>query len=37
MLRNYLLGNQVIFDTLKREVLTTDKIISLGGREAAIF
>lgn len=37
MLRNYLLGNQVIFDTLKREVLTTDKIISLGGREAAIL
>lgn len=37
MLRNYLLGNQVIFDTLKREVLTTDKIISLGGREASIL
>ncbi|GIB18639.1 transcriptional regulator [Vibrio cholerae] len=37
MLRNYLLGNQVIFDTLKREVVTIDKIIGLGGREAAIL
>ncbi|EGQ7740986.1 winged helix-turn-helix domain-containing protein [Vibrio parahaemolyticus] len=37
MLRNYLLGNQVIFDTLKREVISPEQIISLGGRESAIL
>ena len=37
MLRNYLLGNQVIFDTLKHEVMSPEQIISLGCREAAIL
>lgn len=37
MLKNYLLGDHVIFDTLKREILAHDKIVSLGGREAAIL
>ena len=35
--RNYVLGNQVIFDILKREIVASDQAVSLGGREAAIL
>ncbi len=37
MERNYVLGNQVIFDILKREVVASDHVVNLGGREAAIL
>ncbi|MFW7525787.1 winged helix-turn-helix domain-containing protein [Vibrio ostreicida] len=37
MERNYVLGNQVIFDILKREIVATDQMVNLGGREAAIL
>ncbi|GEM77462.1 winged helix-turn-helix domain-containing protein [Vibrio sagamiensis] len=37
MERNYVLGNQVIFDVLKREIVACDHVVNLGGREAAIL
>ncbi|AYV25078.1 winged helix-turn-helix domain-containing protein [Vibrio mediterranei] len=37
MERNYILGNQVIFDVLKREIVASDGVVNLGGREAAIL
>ncbi|MCF5857735.1 winged helix-turn-helix domain-containing protein [Aeromonas veronii] len=37
MMRNYVLGNQIVFDVLKREVVSPTQTIMLGGREAAIL
>ncbi|CAH8236233.1 VttRB [Vibrio aestuarianus] len=37
MMRNILIGEDVCFDTLKREIVTARKRIILGGREAAIL
>ncbi|EKH9200328.1 winged helix-turn-helix domain-containing protein [Vibrio parahaemolyticus] len=37
MVRNYVLGNQTIFDVLKREVASPAQTITLGGREAEIL
>ncbi|NRD72555.1 winged helix-turn-helix domain-containing protein [Shewanella sp. VB17] len=35
--RNYILGNQVVFDKLKREITDKDTVVNIGGREAAIL
>ncbi|MPY23332.1 helix-turn-helix domain-containing protein [Shewanella psychropiezotolerans] len=37
MTRNYALGNQMIFDVLKRQISAGKQIINIGGREAAIL
>ncbi|ELC3158213.1 winged helix-turn-helix domain-containing protein [Vibrio harveyi] len=37
MVRNYVLGNQIVFDVLKREVTSSIQTIKLGGREAEIL
>ena len=37
MIRNYMLGNQTVFDVLKREVASPVLNITLGGREAEIL
>ncbi|EGQ7831601.1 hypothetical protein FMH16_04295 [Vibrio vulnificus] len=37
MVRNYVLGNQIVFDVLKREVASPAQTITLGGREAEIL
>lgn len=37
MARNYMLGNRIVFDVLKREVITEDNVVSIGGREAVIL
>ncbi|MGI2126952.1 winged helix-turn-helix domain-containing protein [Shewanella oncorhynchi] len=37
MARNYALGNQMVFDVLKRQVSTEDNVVSIGGREAVIL
>ncbi|MGL5108789.1 MAG: winged helix-turn-helix domain-containing protein [Vibrio ordalii] len=37
MERNYVLGQQVIFDSLKGEIFTDEKIVGLGSRDAAIL
>lgn len=36
-MRNILIGEDVYFDTLKREIITAEERIILGGREAAIL
>lgn len=37
MERNYTLGKEVIFDTLKCEILADEQIVSLGSRDGAIL
>ncbi|NGZ15095.1 transcriptional regulator [Vibrio aestuarianus] len=37
MMRNILIGEDVYFDTLKREIVTAKERVILGGREAAIL
>lgn len=37
MIRNYVLGNQTVFDVLKRELVSPERNITLGGREAEIL
>ncbi|CAH8219854.1 winged helix-turn-helix domain-containing protein [Vibrio aestuarianus] len=37
MMRNILIGEDVYFDTLKREIVTAEESVILGGREAAIL
>jgi cholera toxin transcriptional activator len=37
MTRNYLLGNQMVFDVLRREISTDEHVVSIGGREAVIL
>lgn len=37
MERKYILGDHVFFDILKREIITENEVIPLGGREAAIL
>ncbi|AEG13374.1 helix-turn-helix domain-containing protein [Shewanella baltica] len=37
MARNYALGNQMVFDVLKRQVSTETNVVSIGGREAVIL
>ncbi|WP_394201514.1 transcriptional regulator [Shewanella waksmanii] len=37
MARVYILGKQVIFDVLKRQICSGEYVVSIGGREAAIL
>ncbi|EHQ13119.1 hypothetical protein Sbal183_0177 [Shewanella baltica OS183] len=34
MTRNYALGNQLVFDVLKRQISTQEETVKIGGREA---
>lgn len=36
-MRNYVLGNRIVFDILKREIVSPELNISLGGRESEIL
>ena len=37
MTRCYALGNQIIYDVLKREISLDEYVVSIGGREAVIL
>lgn len=37
MTRNYALGNQLVFDVLKRQISTQEETVKIGGREAVIL
>lgn len=37
MTRNYVLGNQLVFDVLKRQISTQENTVKIGGREAVIL
>lgn len=37
MTRRYALGNQIIYDVLKREISIDEYVVSIGGREAVIL
>lgn len=37
MVRKYILGNHVVFDALKRQIISDSLIINVGGREAVIL